>query len=466
MHPNYIKNVIDNVSDSFFNIFNCYKDNIDNCMFYYEQLKTNTEEEVRKNSQEIEQNFNKQKHINKLLKDKIDNHSKKLDKHDEILDTHSKKLDEHDKIFDKHSKKLNDHDEILDTHSQKLDDHDKILDTHSQKLDEHDEILNTHSQKLHEHDEILNTHSQKLDEHDEILNTHSQKLDDHDKILNTHSKELKNIKKELDNTIDLVKKIKQNFQFETLEITMGMEKRAFFELWSHFEKQNKNILIKAKEITGLQDTTFYRKEVVVDLPESILNTPELEILYNKINNLLKPLKDYYTQLNRVNYLNKRALEYCQEKENKDAQTTIDFSKSIPKQLNNIRYTSQLIRNFQLTYDINKIFEFKPEKWIREQFIEFADSFLREYQKAQLENYSEKMKKPYVIVMKLLKKANIEYVEILTGKTVFNSSIHIARSTVSDKKFQHNVIISVVRNGFKDSSGKYIQQPEVIVNNVR
>jgi len=308
----------------------------------------------------------------------------KIDKHDNTLDILKK-------LFNEYKKKLDEHHKISITHCKKLDEHDEILDTRTKQLDEHDDILHTNSKKLDERDEILNTHSIKLDEHDEILNTHSKKFYGHDEILDTHSKKLD--------------ELNRKYLKDILSIFLGMEKRAFIDLWSHFEKQNKNLLIRAKEIFDLQDTTFYRKEVIIDLPESILNIPEVEILYNKINSLLKPLKNYYSQINRLNYLNKRALEFCKEIKNFNSEE-IDFSKSIPKQLNNIRYASQLIRNFQLSSDIDIILEFKPEQWVREHFIEFADLFLNQYKNAQNEKYYEKMKKPYDIIMKLLEKADI------------------------------------------------------------
>jgi hypothetical protein len=129
-------------------------------------------------------------------------------------------------------------------------------------------------------------------------------------------------------------------------------------------------------------------------------------------------------------------------------------------------------NQQMSYnlnsnDIHSIKKFRPKIWIRESFVDFADSFMVTYQKQQLKNSHEHLEDAYEIIKETLKYSSLEPVDIKLGVTPFNSKVHIGRSTVSNADMPDKVIASVIRNGFYQSGGKsFYRQPEVIINKQR
>jgi molecular chaperone GrpE (heat shock protein) len=85
------------------------------------------------------------------------------------------------------------------------------------------------------------------------------------------------------------------------------------------------------------------------------------------------------------------------------------------------------------------------------------------QKRQLDKDEDQLNEALEIIKKVLNIANIDIIEIVLGKTIFDSKIHIARTTTNTPNYPNNTISSVIRNGFRLINGNIIQQPEVIVN---
>lgn len=110
--------------------------------------------------------------------------------------------------------------------------------------------------------------------------------------------------------------------------------------------------------------------------------------------------------------------------------------------------------------------FQLEQWVGDHFISFADLFLQRYQQAQLDgqqNMQAQLDPGLQIVMRILRIADLEPVDLTPGQTSFDSNRHIGRSTASNSCFANGVIVGVVRNGFIRGGREVIRQPEVIVN---
>jgi len=248
--------------------------------------------------------------------------------------------------------------------------------------------------------------------------------------------------------INLIVDKQTNFSNKIIDL----EQKTLIETWKRFKEKNIDIVeysIKAKKS---EDYSFFGYEVANKLPE-LLSSHSL--LFEKTRLLTSEIKDYYSRINSIYYINDTINEnnYIKTVEDKD----------LIKEIFKIRRFNQLINELYKVEEAQKIYDFRPINWIREKFIDYSDYFIIEFQKAEVEGNQSLLIKPYEIICKTLSKANIEPVEISLWKTQFNSSIHIARSTVKEYKKPNGVIASVIRNGFKYKGGNYYRQPEVIVN---
>ena len=400
----------------------------------------NVKVDINKNIRQINNNYNK------LLTNIIPELNKNFEKRcNDIEKNFQDQLTEMQQSIDE---KIKSEVEIL---KQTIDN--KISDTNNSFELRYNEIKKFIQEIITKLNDEINAKEQKINEDIKILkDSYNIRLDQFDKRITKDESTIKDYNKKIE---EIPKDIRDNIM--KLEQLSVIEQRKRFEN----DKEFKQLIDDAIIIKEHQDTIFYRKKVVVDLPDSISSN---EKLLKQIKSIIIPLKEYYSQINRLTFIQTTTNDAsfnkleAEEKEKK-------FFEQFPIQLNKIRNTSLLMRNFQLAPDIQKIFDFKPEKWIRETFIDFADSFLREYQKAQLDGKQDDLKIPYDIVIEVLKKANIVPVEIILGKTNFDNSIFLARSSTTNNKYRNNTIISVIRNGFKDAGGKLIRQPEVTVNNI-
>jgi len=69
-----------------------------------------------------------------IISSKVDENTKTLNRHEEILDEHTKHLERIDKTLNEHTKMLNEHTKILNEHTRILDEHTKILNEHTEDL--------------------------------------------------------------------------------------------------------------------------------------------------------------------------------------------------------------------------------------------------------------------------------------------------------------------------------------------
>ena len=260
---------------------------------------------------------------------------------------------------------------------------------------------------------------------------------------------------------------KKPFEMLTGHYVFELEKESCLEQIRLFKEKNEDVIIKTQEIFQSEKSGFFRTEIAVRLPQLLSNFTTLK--QNIIDKVL-PVRDYYSQLSRIIYIytTEEQLNKKKNELNNVGKESIDTKQITKNQINNqikarIARSKFLIQSFSLLPDINVLFNFKPERWVREQFLSFADEFLIEYQKRQLDNDEEQLNEALEIINNALSKANIEYTKIVLGHTIFDSKIHIARTTTNTPTFPNNAISSVIRNGFRLINGNVIQQPEVIVN---
>jgi hypothetical protein len=134
-----------------------------------------------------------------------------------------------------------------------------------------------------------------------------------------------------------------------------------------------------------------------------------------------------------------------------------------KRLLMIRECSHLLSILQNTDLMSGRLGFRLAKWVREQFVGFADLFLRLYQEEKFTDTADNLEEAKSIVLAVLEVAQLEPIEINLGKTPFDSTKHIGRSTTSRPGMHDGTIASVIKNGFRQVGGVVVQQPEVIIN---
>jgi hypothetical protein len=134
---------------------------------------------------------------------------------------------------------------------------------------------------------------------------------------------------------------------------------------------------------------------------------------------------------------------------------------------NLMRTREFINLLTMIQNSNLVADrlsFRLERWVEDQFLDFADLYLQEYQVARLKGDGAHLEPGLQIVRRVLKVADLEPADLALGVTVFDSARHIGRSTTSDPNFANGLILGVVRNGFL-RGGQVLRQPEVIVNRV-
>ena len=132
-----------------------------------------------------------------VLNDQVNQNTKDIERHEEILQKHEDRLNKHDEILANHENRLNRHEFILSVHASILSNHEKRLNRHEIILNNHENRLNRHEKILSVHTAILSNHEKRLNMHQYILNIHENRLNEHDRILSFHSSILRDHEEKL-----------------------------------------------------------------------------------------------------------------------------------------------------------------------------------------------------------------------------------------------------------------------------
>jgi len=231
---------------------------------------------------------------------------------------------------------------------------------------------------------------------------------------------------------------------------LKIEKSTFNQAWNKLEK-NKHFFEYIKKFVDSSEYKLIIKKIGSKLPELVKHN---STLYPQCINISDSINNYFSKVIRIDYFTK----------NKEKEEEILKQKSLNEKIFWYRDNSQTI--MQLQKEIQRFEFFDAKKWVLENFIDFADLFILEYQKAKLKNSHKDLEEAKLIVLEVLDIVDLEPVEVDLYITRFDSRIHIARSTVSNNSVATGVIVSVIRNGFKyKTKNLYYRQPEVIVNKV-
>ncbi|MCP4107909.1 MAG: hypothetical protein GY749_20585 [Desulfobacteraceae bacterium] len=248
-----------------------------------------------------------------------------------------------------------------------------------------------------------------------------------------------------------IAELKKKIPSEVASAIIKTEQKLLLDKWRNFRTDNQNLIELAKSIQK-SDTKAFFLEAAGKLPELLAEHKDLA---SQCNEIMPLLKDYYVPLISLAKLSKDLSKTGDGMENEEMKPE--------KELILIRNRQQLLDNLSNTKEQKRIICWKPEKWIREHFLRFADSFLIRYQDAVFHGKGDTLEEPYDIVVSILAKGELEPVHVVLGETFFNSEIFVARSKTTDTSLTDGTIAAVVRNGFRQFDGKVIQSPEVIVN---
>ena len=143
----------------------------------------------------------------------------------------------------------------------------------------------------------------------------------------------------------------------------------------------------------------------------------------------------------------------------------EYVENQDKELQLKRYStySNFMINCNSTNAASILHSFKLEKWLREDFLAFAEAFMREYMGLEARGEEQGLAEAHAIVLKALDMAGLEPITLQIGRTRFNEREHRAKSTVSDSSMPPDTIAAIVRSGFRKKTGEVVQQPEVLVN---
>jgi len=284
------------------------------------------------------------------------------------------------------------------------------------------------------------------DKYSSSIQTITKSLDDLHSLFQQSISEIKRLIKSFQ-SIYKKQSEKKSKSEDVVDTIYAQEKDILSESWDKFYQKHEQNTKIANEI-AMSETYVFFKEVTTNLEKQLSSNKTLEENFTKA---LTGLKDSIKFVLRMAHFS-------------DKKNIIKHTKTKNEQ--NIRQMREITSrlNYYKEQDFNISDAFKPLIWVRERFLDFADSFYHEYQKQLLKNEHQALTEAKSSVTEILQKANIKIIEIELGATQFDSKIHIARSTETNISYPNNVIMRVIRNGFSYiSNGKFIQQPEVIVN---
>lgn len=238
-----------------------------------------------------------------------------------------------------------------------------------------------------------------------------------------------------------------------LSAIVEMEKGMLESRWNSFKKEYGEVVDLANRTKESGEISFYSEVLSQRLLALLDADPDDEQLVSSYSDIVLQLKEYYPQMINLPIIDRYAAGDLETKEWGDQ-----------KELSNLRNWSQLLTSLQNPREVKRLLDFKLEKWIGGEFLEIADKVLLRYHETKIEKRSGNLQELYDTVLEVLEKGNLKPVEIILKKTVFDSTKHTARSTISDTTWHNGVIVGIQRNGF-ELDGRVIQKPQVIVNKV-
>ena len=232
-----------------------------------------------------------------------------------------------------------------------------------------------------------------------------------------------------------------------------MEQNILIDKWISFKTENKELAALAIKISQSQEKDFYIQDIS-SLPRLLSHD---EKLVSRCKKILIPLNEYYSPLLILAAINEQQ---------SDSATDPLKTGEPEKIISSLRNWTHLLTSLQDFGKVQQFLDFDLSKWVREYFIEFADTFLCAYQESQNKKHNNFPEEAYRVILRILSTGELEPVEIVLGETMFDKKIHIARSTISQSMTRDGVIVQVFRNGFRvGQEGRMIQKPQVVYNRV-
>lgn len=115
--------------------------------------------------------------------------------------------------------------------------------------------------------------------------------------------------------------------------------------------------------------------------------------------------------------------------------------------------------------VGRLRDFALDRWVRGEFLVFADRFFREYEEASAGSGSlgaPVLAQVHGHIVKALKRAGLEPIRVEWGRTAFEAKYHMVRSRDRELSRPDGVVLRVLKTGFVDQHGQ-VTPAEVVVN---
>ena len=268
------------------------------------------------------------------------------------------------------------------------------------------------------------------------------KIESFERLINIFYKHVDLEVKELKSTME---KQETSLSGKFLKIMVGYEREILKEIWQWkpSDSERQQLFSLAREIDEKEE--FFRQ--CIELRNQISFNKELSSYYETI---LQPMQNYEYNLSEF-----RDTPQMLKK---------DVSSNPIKDIFDIKQKVYFLIFLQHLNQVPELLKFSLEKWFKEEFLDFADQFLRRYQKDLFSGtLSEEMETANGKILDILSFFNIEPIHIVLGQTAFNSQVHMGQSNVCDSSMIDGAIAEVVKNGFRIKQGEILIKPEVFVN---
>lgn len=228
----------------------------------------------------------------------------------------------------------------------------------------------------------------------------------------------------------------------------AFERDCLRSSWERYQQTELRAADLAERLKDPQDPQLKLiRELLTTLPKAAARD---ESLKRACDLLLEPVRDFNLLFLRIKRIPELVRDAHSEESPREDVVTLRESLALLEALRNSQGSRE-----RLVFDL--------KKWGREQFVGFADLFLRVYQQARFDGAGASWEDGYAVVCRVLGVAGLEPIPVELGQTRFDSSQHIGRSTVTRPGMPDGTIAGVVKNGFRQVGGQVVQQPEVIVN---